>query len=241
MRYLTSKLQNLSLVMIIPRSTSSVRVVGKRGFTLVELLVVIGIISILISVLAPAAWNALKIARESAATQSSHGIGGLMAQYALDHGQYPDAATSTDAFKLLLAGGYLTSADIFYLPNGHQTKFKGTAPAVNMTSVNVSWDIIGVDGTGSSSGPVGITVNAPSELPIVFSTGGTVNIPQQAGAGTATCTGAGPLGVDGLAVTYKDNSSAFMKTDSSTGSYMIPNFIEGSFDPLGQTYVQRKP
>jgi prepilin-type N-terminal cleavage/methylation domain-containing protein len=227
--------------MLISRSISSDRVVGKRGFTLVELLVVIAIISILVSVLVPAAWSALKSARQSAATQSSHGIGQMMTQFGLDNGQYPDGNTSTDAFKLLITKGYLSSADIFYLPNGGQTKFVGISPGTNLTAANVSWDIMGLNGTGASSGPVGLTANAPSELPLVFSTGGTVSVPQQAGPGMATCTLAGPLGTDGLAVTYKDNHSVFMKTDSSGGMYTISNFIAGSFDPAGQIYVQRKP
>jgi prepilin-type N-terminal cleavage/methylation domain-containing protein len=227
--------------MIKFRSIASGRVASQRGFTLVELLVVLAIISILVSVLVPAAWSALKSARQSAATQSSHGIGQLMTQYALDQGQYPDGTTSTDAFKQLLAKGYLTSADIFYLPNGQQTKFKGVAPATNLTSANVSWDIMGLNGTGATPGPVGLSVNSPSELPMVFSTGGTVNVPQQAGPGSATCTAAGPLGTDGLAVTYRDNHSAFAKIDSAPGTYTISDFIAGSFDPQGQTYVQRTP
>lgn len=227
--------------MINSRSISSDRVVGKRGFTLVELLVVIAIISILLSVLVPAAWSALKSARQSAATQGSHGIGQLMTQYGLDRGQYPDGSTSTAALMQLISGGYLTSADIFYLPNGQQTKFTGTSPATNLTSANVSWDIMGLNGTGATSGPVGLTVNSPSELPLVFSTGATVNVPQQAGPGSATCTAAGPLGTDGVAVTYKDNHSVFAKVDSVPGTYTISDFIAGSFDPQGQTYVQRKP
>jgi len=214
------------------------RAVRQRGFTLVELLIVVAIISILISVLVPAAWNALKTARQSAATQSSHGLAVLMTQYALDNGSYPDAATSTDALKLLLAKGYLTSADIFYLPNGAQTKYKGLSPATNITAQNVSWDITGMTGT---TGPVGISVNSPDELPIIYSTGGTVTYPQQAGPGTATCSATAPLGTDGLAVTYKDNHSVFAKSEIVGGTYTVTDFIAGSFDPKGQTYAQRKP
>ncbi len=209
-----------------------------RGFTLVELLIVVAIISILMSVLVPAAWNALKTARQSAAAQSSHSIAQMMTQYGLDNGAYPDAASSTDAFKLLITKGYLTSADIFYLPNGGQTKFKGTSPGTNLTAQNVSWDITGVTG---SNGPAGVSVNAPDELPIVFSTGGTVTYPVQEGEGSASCTASGPLSTDGLAVTYKDTHSVFMKIDSAPGTYTISDFIAGSFDPKGVTYVQRKP
>lgn len=213
----------------------------RRGFTLVELLVVLAIISILVSVLLPSLWSSLKTARQSAATQSSHGIGQLMTQYALDSGQYPDGVTSTDAFKLLISQGYLTSPNIFYLPNGGQTKFKGNNPAINMTSINVSWDIMGQDGTGSASGPVGISVNSPSELPLVFSTGGTVDIPREWGPGAAVCSVNGPLAADGLAVTYKDNHSVFAKVNATDGTPTITDFIEGSFNAKGAVYVQRKP
>ncbi len=227
--------------MINRRVSFSGRVASHRGFTLVELLVVIAIISILISVLVPSAWSALKTAKQSAATQSSHSIGQMMTQYALDQGQYPDGNTSTAAFMQLLSKGYLTSANIFYLPGGQQTKFTGLSPATNLTSANVSWDIMGVNGTGASSGPVGLSASAPAELPLVFSTGGTVTVPQQAGPGSATCTATGPLGTDGLAVTYKDNHSAFAKINSPSGTYIINDFIDASFDPQGQSYVQRKP
>src|SRR5580658_382346 len=194
-----------------------VRVVRQRGFTLVELLVVLSIIAVLLSVLVPAAWSAMKAGRQSAAMQSSHSIGQLMTQYSLDQGQYPDGNTSTDAFKLLLANNYLTS------PN------------------NFSWDITGLNGTGSTPGPVGISVSAPDELPIVFSTGGTVTYPAQPGPGSATCTAAGPMSTDGLAVTYKDNHSNFARVNSTAGTYTISNFIDGTFDPKGLVYVQRTP
>jgi|HubBroStandDraft_1064217.scaffolds.fasta_scaffold113232_2 prepilin-type N-terminal cleavage/methylation domain-containing protein len=218
-----------------------VRVVRQRGFTLVELLVVLSIIAVLLSVLVPAAWSAMKAGRQSAAMQSSHSIGQLMTQYSLDQGQYPDGNTSTDAFKLLLANNYLTSPNIFYLANGTQTKFTGTSPAVNLASNNVSWDITGLNGTGSTPGPVGISVSAPDELPIVFSTGGTVTYPAQPGPGSATCTAAGPMSTDGLAVTYKDNHSNFARVNSTAGTYTISNFIDGTFDPKGLVYVQRTP
>src|SRR5271168_335958 len=90
------------------------------GFTLVELLVVIGIIAILAGVALGPITNGIKKAQQSTGVQEAHALGLAMYSYANDNQQlYPDksggGATAKDVAADLLAGGYVTDATIFGL------------------------------------------------------------------------------------------------------------------------------
>ncbi|MBV9248248.1 MAG: type II secretion system major pseudopilin GspG [Acetobacteraceae bacterium] len=63
-----------------------------RGFTLLEILVVIAILGLLIGLVAPAALRQLGSARTSVARQSIERIGGVLDLYKLDVGSYPSTA-----------------------------------------------------------------------------------------------------------------------------------------------------
>ncbi len=63
----------------------------ERGFTLLELLVVIVILGLLIGLVAPAALRQLGGARISVAKQSIERIGAVLDMYKLDIGSYPSA------------------------------------------------------------------------------------------------------------------------------------------------------
>src|ERR1700691_5774761 len=97
------------------------RTVSNRGgFTLVELLVVIGIIAILAGVALGPITNGIKKAKQSAGLQSAHALGLAMYSAANDNNQlYPDkaggSATAADVAATLLSGGYVTDATIFGL------------------------------------------------------------------------------------------------------------------------------
>jgi general secretion pathway protein G len=62
----------------------------QRGFTLLEILVVIAILGLLIGLVAPAALRQLGFARVSVARQSIERIGSVLDMYKLDVGTYPD-------------------------------------------------------------------------------------------------------------------------------------------------------
>ncbi len=62
---------------------------GQRGFTLLEILVVIAILGLLIGLVAPAALRQLGGARVSVTKQSIERIGSVLDMYKLDVGSYP--------------------------------------------------------------------------------------------------------------------------------------------------------
>jgi general secretion pathway protein G len=70
---------------------------GERGFTLLEVLVVIVIIGLLVGFVAPAVLHQLGGARVSIAKQSITRIGSVLDMYKLDVGDYPSTSDGLDA------------------------------------------------------------------------------------------------------------------------------------------------
>src|SRR5271169_5239005 len=104
---------------------------SRGGFTLVELLVVIGIIAILAGVALGPITNGLKKAKESAGMQTVRTIALAEFSYSTDNGAYPDVNVPTTAAnpgndaslvaKALLAGNYISDASIFFISGGTAT------------------------------------------------------------------------------------------------------------------------
>ena len=65
---------------------------GERGFTLVELLVVLAILGLLIALVAPAVIRQLGSAKHKIAQQSIERLSGVLDLYRLDIGDYPTTA-----------------------------------------------------------------------------------------------------------------------------------------------------
>jgi general secretion pathway protein G len=65
------------------------RLDGERGFTLLELLVVLAIIGLLVGLVAPAALHQLGSAKEKIAHQSIERLASVLDMYKLDIGGYP--------------------------------------------------------------------------------------------------------------------------------------------------------
>ena len=100
----------------------------KGGFTLVELLVVIGIIASLAALSTPAVTNALKTAARTTSVNNAKQIKTALDLFAMDFdGEYAgdttvtsftggDASTAAGCFNLLIEAGTLSSADegLFY-------------------------------------------------------------------------------------------------------------------------------
>jgi prepilin-type N-terminal cleavage/methylation domain-containing protein len=219
---------------------------SRGGFTLVELLVVIGIIAILAGVSLGPITRGIRKAQESAAMQSARSIGLACFTSSNDNnGVYPDGDDAGLIAKALLAGQYITDPAVFVITGDNKvTKFSGTGTiGVN----NVSYDFCGVTGTGATAGDIGVSSNAPDQLPMIWSGGETAGttIPGAVNAGQAfTPVGSGPFGKDGIAVFYKSNSAAF-KTPNNNATVTWPPqgqlpFVDQSFDPAGITYTPRR-
>jgi general secretion pathway protein G len=70
---------------------------GQRGFTLLELLVVLAILGLLIGLVAPAALRQLGSAKEKIAHQSIERLAGVLDIYKLDVGVYPSTEQGLQA------------------------------------------------------------------------------------------------------------------------------------------------
>jgi len=63
----------------------------QRGFTLIELIVVMAIVALLASIAAPRYFNSLQKSRETALRTSLNVMRDAIDQYAADKGRYPDS------------------------------------------------------------------------------------------------------------------------------------------------------
>src|SRR5258708_40356391 len=70
---------------------------GERGFTLLELLVVLAIIGLLVGLVAPAALHQLGSAKEKIAHQSIERLATVLDMYKLDIGSYPTSEQGLQA------------------------------------------------------------------------------------------------------------------------------------------------
>jgi general secretion pathway protein G len=83
--------------MLHPRPAFPNRRTRERGFTLLELMVVVAILGLLIALVAPAAMGRLGKAKRDIAAQSIARTGPILELYKLDIGSYPTTDQGLDA------------------------------------------------------------------------------------------------------------------------------------------------
>ena len=209
---------------------------NRGGFTLVELLVVIGIIAILAGVALGPITNGIKKAKQSSGVQQGHAIGLAMYSYANDNSQlYPDksgGAAAGDIAAMLMGGGYVSDPTIFGLSGDQGTSYvkvsSTTNTAATIGSAQVSWDFMVNGGTG-------VSTTSYTFLPLLWSTlksAGTTPSFTSLTAGnpvTAIPVPTNPFGTDGMAIFYINNSAAFVASAvTGTGGTPTVNMISAA-------------
>ncbi|MEN6305862.1 MAG: type II secretion system protein [Armatimonadia bacterium] len=145
---------------------------AKKGFTLVELLVVIGIIAILMAILFPVFQTVREKARQAKCQANLHQIAVALKEFRADHGHYPPAPY-WDSVNNKYAGGisdlypdYIKEKDLFLCPDDRQIDgVEKQAKDRIYSSYNgwvadpgTSWDFETVDATRPDTDA---TVNGP--------------------------------------------------------------------------------
>jgi prepilin-type N-terminal cleavage/methylation domain-containing protein len=205
------------------------------GFTLVELLVVIGIIATLAAVALGPITGAIKKAHESGAMQTCRTIGLAEFQYANDNnGSYPDGTDAGAIASALVSGNYASDPKIFFIPGDQgYVPYTPAGTTVTINATAVSYNFLGVATTNPTAG---LNSSTPDQAPTVWSTGDPgCTIPAGANTGTQFMPTTGIFTKDGVAVAYHSNNAFFRSVNHST-SVTFPAinyamFVDNTFDP----------
>ncbi len=125
-----------------------------KGFTLVELMIVIAIIGILASVGYPAYINSLKRAQRADAMDSLLSLAGRMEEYYMVNGTYVGATVANDGSGTV--GSSISSENIYLLSISGATAFKykliATPEETDAECSTLTLDSLGTKGSTGTSG-----------------------------------------------------------------------------------------
>jgi prepilin-type N-terminal cleavage/methylation domain-containing protein len=204
------------------------------GFTLVELLVVIGIIAILAGVALGPITNGIKQAKHNAALQQVRQIGQLCFAFSTDNGNYPAGGTTSSGVTIadqLINANYVTDPSVFVVSSQSGTTAGSVSDGVsaNLSSNNVSYSF-----TISATAGTGITSNASDLIPLVYFNNGpgsgvtTAIHATGSSAISVTYGSAAPFGTDGAAIFYKGNNAVYTKAGLSGTIGQVANFVSAN-------------
>ncbi|MEM9445634.1 MAG: type II secretion system protein [Verrucomicrobiota bacterium] len=180
---------------------------SRKGFTLVELLVVMTIIALIIGLAVPGLAAARKVASRISDTNNARNLVLALNLAAQDsNGLYPTGASSTEVFEELVHNRYIDDERVFAgtnTPNPPKID-PGNLPAFTLDPRNVAWAYVD-----------NLTTNSPSRCPLVLTKGvkaftnlGVVSpeLPAMASADS-------PWGPDGVVVGTVGGSAEFIKAN----------------------------
>lgn len=154
------------------RNTARRRLKGSDGYTLTEMLVVIGIIALIAAVLVPTLMGQMQRARAKAARVQIDNVASAVEMFRSDVGHYP--TTAEGGLKALLANGatiegwtgpYLKDAKTLNDPWNREIKYELSADAETFSLTS-----FGADGKAGGVGP-NLDLQAPTQGTTAATTG----------------------------------------------------------------------
>lgn len=142
----------------------AIREKTERGFTLIEMIVVVAILGILVAIVVPALLTAVNRSRQRRTMADMHNIAKANGTYAVDNGQYINAIGDLQPSYIMVAP----------LDDAWGNPFLYAAGGGNLTYTLTSF---GRDGAAGPAAPVP-WINEPFEPDIIMNTGQFTQAPE---------------------------------------------------------------
>ena len=98
-------------------------VVGRRGFTLIELILVVAVVAVLAAILVPTVFSILDESGVTKGQADVKAIAGATVKFRQDLGEFPTRDSDLDAEVNLLYSGIVEPASTDFTPSGYPTGF----------------------------------------------------------------------------------------------------------------------